>query len=225
MARAPPVVPARRAFHGSPASVKICHIATRATSVPAIGVHSPGISRSPDPTRHADASVVTLTGGAPHSVELARTTSAEPTTSRMSSKPAPGQPVANVEYRRRNQDLPTVLVSAVATPDQNPRKGRARHPLELAAFPERPARRVTCRNSHRLEARTMCDSTQPAGVSIPSPHADRPDWHGRTASRRERIGGMRLAHSCPVASASDGRPPERVLTCASPSDRITPASN
>jgi hypothetical protein len=162
MARAPPVVPARRAFHGSPASVKICHIATRATSVPAIGVHSPGISRSPDPTRHADASVVTLTGGAPHSVELARTTSAEPTTSRMSSKPAPGQPVANVEYRRRNQDLPTVLVSAVATPDQNPRKGRARHPFELAAFPEeRPARRVPCGNSRRLEARTMCDSTQP----------------------------------------------------------------
>ena len=31
----------------------------------------------------------------------------------------------NVEYRRRNQDLPTVLASAVATPDENP--GRDAH--------------------------------------------------------------------------------------------------
>ena len=205
MARAPPVVPARRAFHGSPASVKICHIATRATSVPAIGVHSPGMSRIPDPTRHADAIVVTLTGGAPHSVELARTTSAEPTTSRMSSKPAPGQPVANVEYRRRNQDLPAVLVSAVATPDQNPRKGRARHPLELAAFPERPARRVPCRNSHRLEARTMCDSTQPGrGIDSVAP------------SGIDRIGTVarRLAGNASVACALPTAVPWRQLLTA-----------
>jgi hypothetical protein len=93
----------------------------------------------------------------------------------MSSKPAPGQPVANVEYRRRNQYLPTILVSAVATPDENPRKGGARHPFELAAFPQRPAGRVSCRTSDRLEARTMCDSTQPGPAQIPSLEADRRD--------------------------------------------------
>ena len=61
-----------------------------------MGVHRPGIRRSPHPARNA-AIMVVLMGGSFHSIALARTTSAEPPTKRIRSKPAPGQPPANVE--------------------------------------------------------------------------------------------------------------------------------
>jgi len=44
-------------------------------------------------------------GGSLNSVKLALTVSAEPATTRIRSKPVPGQPPANVEYRRR-KDAP-----------------------------------------------------------------------------------------------------------------------
>ena len=62
MARAPPMVPSKSGIHGSPARVKIWQIASKATSVPAIGVHSPGMSRTPDPIRNAEL-IVALMGG------------------------------------------------------------------------------------------------------------------------------------------------------------------
>jgi hypothetical protein len=43
---------------------------------------------------------VMFTGVSPDSRRPARATSTEPTTNRIRSKPVPGQPPANVEYRR-----------------------------------------------------------------------------------------------------------------------------
>jgi len=95
------MVPSRKGTHGSPGSVRICQISVKATSVPAMGVHSPGIRRIPHPNKSAAVIVVFIGGGSLQSIELARTISAEPTTERMRSKPMPGQPAANVEYNRR----------------------------------------------------------------------------------------------------------------------------
>jgi hypothetical protein len=64
-----------------------------------MGVHKPTISSIPAPIK-SRAGIVTFVGGSAHSLKLARTTSAEPTTTRMRSKPAPGQLPANVEYKR-----------------------------------------------------------------------------------------------------------------------------
>ena len=94
------MVPSRMGTHGSPGSARICQISAKATNVPAMGVHSPGIRRIPHPTKSAEV-IVVLIGGSLQSVELARTISAEPTTERMRIKPMPGQPPANVEYNRR----------------------------------------------------------------------------------------------------------------------------
>ncbi len=46
--------------------------------------------------------IVMFSEGSPHNRKPARTTSTEPTTKRIRSKPVPGQPPANVEYNRRN---------------------------------------------------------------------------------------------------------------------------
>src|SRR5271166_3816858 len=134
MARAPPMVPSRTGTHGSPGSVKICQISVKATNVPAMGVHSPGIRRIPQAARSAHVIVVFIGGGSRQSVELARTISAEPTTKRMRSKPMPGQPPANVEYRRRKQaPFWTILDSVVAESDRNPKKSHDRHSLVFRA--------------------------------------------------------------------------------------------
>ena len=101
IARAPAMVPRRRGTQGSPDIVMICQASTKAINAPAMGVHRPGIRRIPHPARHADV-IVLVIGGSFHSIALARITSAEPPTKRMRSKPVPGQPPANVEYRRRN---------------------------------------------------------------------------------------------------------------------------
>jgi len=105
IARAAPMVPSRRATHRSPASVRICEISITATNVPATGVHIPGIRRIPHPAKNTDIIFVLVGEGALHRIELASTISAEPTTTRMRSKPVPGQPPANVEYRRRRVRL------------------------------------------------------------------------------------------------------------------------
>jgi len=61
-----------------------------------MGVHKPSIKRNPA-TRRIAAVIVMFSGGSPHSRKLARTTSTQPMTKRMRSKPVPGQPPANVE--------------------------------------------------------------------------------------------------------------------------------
>ena len=100
IARAPATVPNRTEFNGSPARARICVIAIKAATVPAIGVHRPGMRRIPDAARNTEVMAVWI-GGPLHPVELARTSSVEPATRRMRSKPMPGQPPANVEYKRR----------------------------------------------------------------------------------------------------------------------------
>ena len=132
IARAPPIVPSRRATHRSPASVRICQISIEATNVPATGVHSPAVRRIPHPAKNTNIVVVLIGGGSLHRVELARTISAEPTTKRMRSKPMPGQPPANVEYRRRkNAPFWTLLECDVVKANRNPKKRQDRHSLEF----------------------------------------------------------------------------------------------
>ena len=104
MARELPMVPSKRAIHRSPAIVMICQVSSNATKAPTMGVHRPGMRRNPNPARNAEI-IVEATEGSPHSVELARTTSEAPRTTRMRSSPIPGRPPANVEYKRRKRTL------------------------------------------------------------------------------------------------------------------------
>ena len=126
IARAPAMVAARRHTRRPSAAVRICEIWRMAASVPATGVHSPAVRRSPDPARDAEVSVV-WTEGALHSPGLARRTRTAPTTRRMSSKPIPGQLPVNVEYRRRKTHLATIIRGGDA--NESPLTGRARDSL------------------------------------------------------------------------------------------------
>jgi len=102
IARAAPAVPNSSQIHLSPVSVSIFQISINAMEVPAMGVHKPAITSIPAPNK-STAGTVTFSGGRSlHRLKPARTISTEPTTTRMRSKPAPGQPPANVEYSRRN---------------------------------------------------------------------------------------------------------------------------
>ena len=83
--------------HLSPAAVSIFEISINAMKVPTIGVHKPTISRIPAPIKSTAGIVTFIGGGSPHSRKPARTTSTQPMTERMRSKPMPGQPPANVE--------------------------------------------------------------------------------------------------------------------------------
>jgi hypothetical protein len=101
IARAAPAVPNKSQTHRSPGNRNILQTSIRATDVPAIGVHKPATSNIPA-AKESTASIRTFIAGSLASRDTARTISAEPTTARMRSKPAPGQPPANVEYKRRN---------------------------------------------------------------------------------------------------------------------------
>jgi hypothetical protein len=98
------MVPSKRGTHQSPAIVMICQVSSKATNAPPMGVHRPEIRRSPDPASSADNPIVWIEVPL-HTAEFARTTSAEPATRRMRINPMPGQPPANVEYRRRKTHL------------------------------------------------------------------------------------------------------------------------
>jgi len=100
IARAAAVVAKSSQTHLSPGSTTIFQISISATEVPAMGVHKPRISSIPAPIK-STAGIHTFMAGSAHSLKLARTINAEPTTRRMRSKPVPGQPPANVEYKRR----------------------------------------------------------------------------------------------------------------------------
>jgi len=116
IASAAPAVPNKSQTHLSPGSIIIFQASISATEVPTMGVHNPAIKRMPAPMA-STAGMVTFKGGSVHSLEAARTTSAEPITKRMKSKPAPGQPPANVEYSRRTLYIQSSdTVKAVETP-------------------------------------------------------------------------------------------------------------
>ena len=124
------MVPRRRETQWSPGIVRICQVSIKASNAPTMGVHRPGMRRSPHPARTADV-IVVVTGGSLHSIAPARTTSAEPATRRMRSKPVPGQPPANVEYRRRNtHPSRSLLVCDIREANRNPKKSCNRHSLE-----------------------------------------------------------------------------------------------
>jgi len=102
IARAAAAVPDSSHTHLSPGTLSIFQISINAMEVPTIGVHKPAISNIPAPIK-TRAGIVTFIGGRSlHSLKPPRTISTEPTTTRMRSNPAPGQPPANVEYSRRN---------------------------------------------------------------------------------------------------------------------------
>jgi hypothetical protein len=118
------MVPTNRPTSGSASAVRIWPISVKATRVPATGVQSPGMSSIPEPAWSA-ADIVLCIGGAPDRFELARRTRTAPTTRRMSSRPAPGQPPANVEYSRRTT-CPCSSSLILGEPNRNPPKGRGR---------------------------------------------------------------------------------------------------
>src|SRR5208282_365710 len=101
IARAAPTVPNSSQPDLSPCSMSIFQISVSATKVPAMGVHKPAISRTPAPIKSIAGMITFKGGGSLHSDKPARTTSAEPATTRIRSNPVPGQPPANVEYKRR----------------------------------------------------------------------------------------------------------------------------
>ena len=72
------------------------------------GVQSPATRRSPNIASDAEVSVM-CDGGSPHSTSPVFTRRTQPTTRRMTSRPMPGQPPANVEYRRRNTYLDPII--------------------------------------------------------------------------------------------------------------------
>jgi len=89
-----------------------------------MGVHKPAINRKPAPIKRMAGMVTLIGGGSLISVKLALTASAEPATARIRSNPVPGQPPANVEYRRRT-DAPfrtTLLSCAVLKSTETPKR-------------------------------------------------------------------------------------------------------
>ena len=128
IARAAPAVPNNSHTHRSPDSMTIFQSSMKAIETPTIGVHKPTIKRIPAPIE-STAGITIFKPGSGQSLEIARTISADPTTSRIRSKPEPGQPPANVEYKRRNRapsDIPRISGFAYYG---YPQKGRNRHSL------------------------------------------------------------------------------------------------
>ena len=100
-ANAAPMVAMKMQAEGSPGRVMMFHSASAATSEPASGVHNPA-SRSIPIMIATTGSVMNWMDGPPNSLAKPWITSEAPATRRMSRRPAPGQPGAKVEYRRRN---------------------------------------------------------------------------------------------------------------------------
>jgi hypothetical protein len=100
-ARAAPSAQTRNDIHESEGDQKMLHSARIAASAPAIGVHRPTSSNKPNPIARRDRSVTQVDardndGATPTWISVA------PVARRSSSRPAPGQPRANVENKRRN---------------------------------------------------------------------------------------------------------------------------
>jgi len=100
IARAALTVPNSSQTHLSPGSVNIFQISMSAMDAPAMGVHKPAINSIPAPIKRMAGIVTFIGGGSLDSLKLARATSADPITTRIRSNPVPGQPPANVEYKR-----------------------------------------------------------------------------------------------------------------------------
>ena len=100
-ANAAPMVAMKMQAEGSPGRVMMFHSARAATSEPASGVHSPA-SRSIPMMIATTGRIKKWKDGPPNSLAMPWITREAPATRRMSRRPAPGQPGAKVENRRRN---------------------------------------------------------------------------------------------------------------------------
>ena len=124
IAKATPVVANISQSGLLPGSVSIFQTSMRATEAPAMGVHKPAINRIPAPIKSMAGMVTFIGGGSLHRVKAAPAANEEPATTRIRSNPVPGQPPANVEYRRR-KDAPfrtTLLFSFVLKSHRKPKK-------------------------------------------------------------------------------------------------------
>ena len=100
-ANAAPMVAMKMQAEGSPGRVIMFHSASAANNKPAIGVHNPA-SRSIPIMIATTGSAMNWMDGPVCSLANPWIISEAPATSRMSRRPAPGQPGAKVENRRRN---------------------------------------------------------------------------------------------------------------------------
>ena len=101
IARAAPTVATKRQTSPSACMVTSLQLSSRATSVPTIGVNSPMRSRIAAAARSTD-KIAKGIAGLFSMTEVALLIKAKPTTSRIKMSPIPGQPLAKVEYKRRN---------------------------------------------------------------------------------------------------------------------------
>ena len=100
IASAAPQVATRRYTNLSPVMETSLKLSISATRVPTIGVNSPMMRRTAAAAR-STAKIVKGMAGLLSRTEPALLTKANPTTSRIKIRPIPGQPPANVEYKRR----------------------------------------------------------------------------------------------------------------------------
>jgi hypothetical protein len=114
------MVAKRTLAHGSPNCVRAFQIPISAVSDPATGVHNPASRNNP--------AVIASTSGTANRGS-ARTISAIPATTRNSSRPAPGQPRANVENRRRKLAHP-IQCSLITDCEQIPKRWGVSHSFE-----------------------------------------------------------------------------------------------
>ena len=120
IARAALMVPSNSQSHLSPGSVRTFHASMTATEIPTMGVHSPSIRRSPA-SREMRTEIVSLIGGSLQSRARAHNKRG-PDTRRMRSSPVPGQPPANVEYKRRNTRPSEPRMSGLLTFSDTPKR-------------------------------------------------------------------------------------------------------
>jgi len=122
IARASPMVPKNSGVDRIATRVSTCKTEINATDVPAIGVQRPRIKSIPETSRNAEI-ISEVVEALLDSVELARNTNATPAIRRNKSRPAPGQPPANVEYSRRIRTHNQPLECHVATTNKAPKGG------------------------------------------------------------------------------------------------------
>ena len=88
-----------------------------------MGVHNPAMRRIPAASKITDAIAIRISGLLSN-LEPARATKAPPTTRRINRRPAPGQPSANVEYKRRKANFLRSLASQTTNALETPKGGR-----------------------------------------------------------------------------------------------------
>jgi hypothetical protein len=128
-AKAAPMVPNKMLAHGSAGCEMAFQNPKTATSAPAMGVHKPA-SKS-IPVAIASTSATGSIGGPVRSLMSPEAITLIPAISRSKRRPAPGQPQANVENRRR-KTTPCVgyLIEKCG---RKPQKGGAGHSFEFCA--------------------------------------------------------------------------------------------